>query len=706
MAVFDFSSVSGEIDFDPDADILAISGVTGPSDISVSESGGSTTITVGGNSVTLTGVTLSKLSSGQGLAATADTANVIISGASVYLAAGDDQSTTTSDSSGNTLTGVANFGHFLLGLGGGDTINVSASNEDFVIFGGTGAVDSSDGADTITTGTGGGTIYGNAGNDQITFDVDGSNTVTIYAGLGNDSLDDGGASGSGDATIFGNGGNDNIDLSNGAFAGDVTVYGGNGVADSSDGNDTVVLGTGTSLVYGNAGNDAVTLNQTANNASVYGGLGNDTVTNNAAGTGDYLIVLGQGTDSLNGATTDFGASSAVTVYGGDGAVDSADGADVIDIDTGATSTAVIYGNAGNDTVTADDNDTTSTVFGGLGDDSITTAANADSVVGGEGDDTIAAGAGANTVEGGEGDNNITTGAGDDRITAGAGDDTISSGDGADNVDAGAGDNSITVGNGDATVTGGADDDTVTAGNGNNLLVNGDAGADSLTVGNGTDATVNGGEGSDTIVGGTGGITLNGDAGNDDITGGSGVDTIAGGAGSDTIESGDGADSVTGGDDADTFQYAIALVDTTAANVDTITDLGSTDIFDFTDVVLANLNGTGASYQEGDASQAATALGANTGLFVATNAATSLSEANILTAIAGIVADAAIGAEGPNDQFYLLISDDTNAALVLVGDTDASGAIDAADDLNFVANLSGVTASELEALSASNFPDFA
>lgn len=727
MAVIDFSNVSGAISFNPDADILAISGVTSAADLSISESGGSTSITVAGKTVTLTGVTLSQLASGNGLAGTADTANIIISGSSTYLFTGDDQSTTSADNSANTATGiVADGSYYVFGLGGGDATNISTSTKSYVVFGGTGVVDTTDGADTITTGTGSGTVYGNAGNDTIEMNTDGASAASVYGGIGNDTIRNNGTE-TGSLTLFGNAGNDVLNLANGgSFGGSVTVYGGNGTADSTDGNDTITLGTGAALVFANAGNDAITLNQTSSNATVWGGLGNDTVTNGAAGTGNYVFALGQGADSLDAATADFGASADVTIYGGDGIVDTADGADFIDIEGAAGMTALIYGNAGDDTITATDTgtDITATVFGGLGNDSITTEDNADSIVGGDGNDTVVAGAGDNTVDGGAGNNSITSTTGADIITTGDGNDTISAGAGANVIDAGAGTNSVTTttgddrittgagadtissGDGDDTINAGDGADNITAGDGNNTLVNGEAGADTIVVGNGTSATVNGGDGNDTITGGTGGISLNGDAGSDNITGGTGADTLLGGTDSDTLEGAAGADSLTGGDGADTFEYTVALVDATRTNVDTITDFTSSDVFDFTDLTVGNLNGTGVSYQEGNAAEAATAIGTNTGVFVATNAATSLAAADIFTAIAGLTADANIVDVDGDDNFYLLISNGTDAVLALVDvNANTADAIEAAD-ISFVATLTGVTNSELEALSASNFADFA
>lgn len=295
--------------------------------------------------------------------------------------------------------------------------------------------------------------------------------------------------------VYGLGGGDNITVGNG----NNIIFGGTGIADSSDGGDTIVVGSGANTVYGNAGNDSVDAgvpNSSGLTNNYFLGLGNDTL--DAAGhthLGNFVIYGNTGDDSIDmdGTTGD------MTIFGGNGAADSTDGADRIEWSTGS---AEIYGNSGADTlvggvITAGK---TQNVFAGLGDDNITAggAANSTSTIyGNTGADTINAStlaANSNaTIFGGNGISDSTDG--NDTITVGAGTVTVYGNAGNDTF------NITNLGaNGNATVFTGLGNDTVNINTNNtasssvitlatgNERVNYDATAGELTTINGFSAT--------------------------------------------------------------------------------------------------------------------------------------------------------------------------------------------------------------------------
>lgn len=148
-----------------------------------------------------------------------------------------------------------------------------------------------------------------------------------------------------------------------------------------------------------------------------------------------------------------------------------------------------------------------TINGGDGDDTIDCQSSRPTTVyGGVGDDTISTGAGADFVSGGIGNDIIHTNGGDDRIDGGDGNDAISAGAGKDFVLGGAGGDLIDGGVGDDTLDGGIGADTIVGGDGADLIEGGDS-----------DSTGN---------------ILNGDNGNDTINSRNRLDSIDGGAGVD------------------------------------------------------------------------------------------------------------------------------------------------------------------------------
>ena len=125
------------------------------------------------------------------------------------------------------------------------------------------------------------TINGLSGNDTITFTADCFQSVTVNAGLGDDTV-----------TLFGRG--------------DFTVSAGGGadVITGGAGNDTLLGGLGDDLISGGTGNDVI--NGGGGNDEVIGGIGDDDLQGAGGddellgGRGDDLLTGESGADLLNG----------------------------------------------------------------------------------------------------------------------------------------------------------------------------------------------------------------------------------------------------------------------------------------------------------------------------------------------------------------------------------------------------------------------
>ncbi len=176
---------------------------------------------------------------------------------------------------------------------------------------------------------------------------------------------------------------------------------------------------------------------------------------------------------------------------------------------------------------------------------------------GDGNDVITAAANVKVnmdVYGGAGNDTITTGQGNDRIDGGLGNDTIKSGAGRDDV----------FGNGG--------DDVIDAGSGHDVVYGGD-GNDTLRGGKGRD-TLEGGAGNDILEGGSGNDVLSGGLGNDTIRGDAGNDVVYTGAGKDTVDNKSGKDVVYGQSADDTITATGKSVTNTVTEVDMTKALGS------------------------------------------------------------------------------------------------------------------------------------
>ncbi len=695
--------------------------------------------------VTLSGTSLKQLTS----------SNFVFADGSSLLV-GDANTATTNDDlaqlTGESLDLVTANGssldenHVIYGMGGDDII--TTGNGDNTIYGGAGTADSTDGSDNITINGGGAssgnnTIYSNAGNDTIIFTdpTATGKTATIHTGSGNDDVITGAAAGT--ISVIGGSGNDTVDAS--SSTGSLYVYGGAGTSDTTDGADVITSGLGSTYIFANAGNDSIFFDDFGSSVtqSLYAGLGDDTINGDPAGTGssgNLVLAGGLGSDYID-ITTHLGNSS---IFGGSSSADSADGADTIFVGTGnANAHALIYANAGADTITSSAalaagesltiyggaavdefnisgaRSATSTllIYAGAANDAINIddsalAANATTQLAGfESTDilsiTLSGGSATDLVVTGLGASlnvaNDATGHGEYDFISYTGNLTASNfviSDGSVLLT----NNGLTA----ASLSGTTNADQIIAGDGGdtisgaggNDLITGGGGADSITGGTGV-CTINGAAGNDTIVGGTTGSSIDGGESSDSITGGIGNDTIIGGTGGDTINGGGGADSVTGGLGVDVFAFNIAKIDDVDTNVLHITDAFSGfDVFSFADLTSASLRGAGTGFALGNGTSGQT-LGADIGLYVATNTTADFTEANIYTALSGIADDVAA-----SDIFYILISNGTDARLARITETANAGSLAAADDaLTFVARLDGVTNSELAALTHDNFSNF-
>lgn len=431
--LFDGSQSLSIPNFDPAADAVFFNELNAADIASVAQTNSSVVVTLtNGNSVTLGGVVFASLTATSlqaGVDSNLDFAigtagdeplagNVVIGQAGVdtiTVPAGDDgegaivfgnQGDDVIVANGaenvriyggqdnDTISGVGTGSLVVGGLGEDEiTIVATAEADNFVVYGGNGVADAADGGDTIgvtLVTDSSATIYGNGGDDTITVSGDGS--ATIYGGAGIDTI----TVEAHDGLVVGGLGADIIEVTASSADATFDIYGGNGTSDPTDGGDTItvdLLVDSTANVYGNGGDDDVSVISTAGGTfNIFGGAGNDDVYGatpaDAAALGDGSVVYGGlGEDTINVSVV--GAEGSISVYGGNGQSDAADGDDVITVDLDTDQTASIYGNAGDDALTVTGAGSAN-VFGGAGDDTITVGAGGGvhALAGGIGSDTF------------------------------------------------------------------------------------------------------------------------------------------------------------------------------------------------------------------------------------------------------------------------------------------------------------------------------
>ncbi len=279
------------------------------------------------------------------------------------------------------------------------------------------------------------------------------------------------------------------------------------------------------------GDDADTIVGGAGDDTLEGGIDDDVID---GGGGDDLITDEQGSDSIRG-----GQGNDTIVAGVD---------TFSDYEGDDPNFPLTFGGT---TFLSDPNPTDGmdTVYGELGDDSISTGDDADYIEGGAGNDTLDGGIDDDTIRGNNDDDSILGGHGSDSLDGGQGDDYIDGSAPAvleltDDIDVNTENDrdSIFGGLGNDTLIGGDDDDTLLGGSGNDLL---DGGID--------EDLLFGGDDDDTLIGGQGGDTLNGGAGVDSIDGGADRDVIV--VDSATDGAGDVAGGGSEGDDFDVLDLS-------------------------------------------------------------------------------------------------------------------------------------------------------
>ncbi len=326
--------------------------------------------------------------------------------------------------------------------------------------------------------------------------------------------------------------------------------------------------------------------------------------------------------SSAGTPTNFSGSSAILGLGGH--IDGTAGADTITGTSGADEIFpglgddVVHAGGGNDVVFAHDasigaavNEGNDTIFGDSGDDYLSAypGLGNHSMDGGLGKDSLFAGSGADTLLGGDDDDYLSSDgvSGNHSLDGGAGKDALYGGAGRDTLLGGSGADTLFGGNGSSVLDGGDDNDLVDARGrtGNNQLFGG-AGADTLNGGNGNDSLY-GDDGSDQL-------STQGQSGNHWLDGGANADTLIGSAGQDTLTGGSGDDSLTGGAGNDVFLFAAQ-----GNGVDQISDFASGDLLRITGGNFSGevSTGTGSALGLGGV-QLSTANGTSV-LFIGTDA---------------------------------------------------------------------------------------
>ncbi len=355
----------------------------------------------------------------------------------------------------------------------------------------------------------GNTIIGNSNNNYLS-GLDGNDTLT--GGNGNDTL----VGGAGKDMLVGGTGNDVYE----ADTGDVVTELANG------GNDLIRSATLTSFAaYANI------------EGLEYTGTSNVKLENGSSNVTEETFIGGAGKDTING----WGGDDDLSGGAGNDSLNGGDGNDYLQGGAGADT---VMGGLGNDTIFGFDDSTqtysptpavdlANKLYGGAGNDKITSGNGADLLYGEDGNDTLSGGLGADTIDGGAGNDMLYAATplysydyyGNDlsanALSGGAGNDTLYGSTGKD------------------TLAGGTENDYVYGGSGNDLL-SGDAGADDLWGGDGND-TLNGGADNDQLNGNWGNDSLSGNDGDDFLRGNEGDDILTGGAGNDNIEGGSGDD---------------------------------------------------------------------------------------------------------------------------------------------------------------------
>jgi serralysin len=509
------------------------------SNISLADVGGNAVITIGSDSLTLTGVTVASLD--------VDDFFGVVAGAT----SGDDTLLGTSGNdvidglAGNDAIGGNGGNDFLRGGAGDDAISGNAGDDS--LYGDAGS-------DILNGGTGNDSLNGGAGRDTFTFSASfGDDTINDFT-VGFDSINlealnvadytallaaTADVSGNAVITLSGNTitltGVTKSQLLQGDFVG-VNPVGtsGNDVITGFDTDDTINGLAGNDVINGGAGAD--TLDGGSGNDRLIGGTGADDMT---GGDGDDTFLIDNAGDAItegsSGGTDTVESTISFTL--GDN-VENLELSLSSNIDgTGNSSANRITGNSGNNVLSG--NDGNDSLFGLAGDDTLNGGDGFDSLIGGDGADTVNAGAGDDWVRGEAGNDILNGDAGIDKLFGEAGNDTLDGGAGNDILTGGTGDDTYVVdSNADRVIENSSEGtDTVQssvsqfalAANVENLTLTGTSNING--TGNDLDNVITGNSGDNILIGG---------AGNDTLTGGEGSDTYIISDNTDTIVEGSSA----------------------------------------------------------------------------------------------------------------------------------------------------------------------
>ena len=418
-----------------------------------------------------------------------------------------------------------------------DNITVSVSGGLLVHGQTTGGLNSGSDWDSATLG------------DQ-TVPADGTRTVIVNGGGGNDSI-----------TVLAR----NTELASSGLNGDagddvITGPDSNDTLTGGDGNDRLVAGKGADIMNGGAGNDTLVWNNGDGSDVLNGDAGNDgaEVNGNATLGDGFALEANAGRIKFQRANlVPFTLDSSTERF----EVNGLGGDDILltEAGVGALTLLSVDGGAGADTLNGSDGP--DLILGGEANDVLN---------GGGGDDRVVGDRGADTMNGGEGDDTLVWNNGD-------GSDVANGDTGRDDVEvngAPAAGDVFTVQPNAARIK---FDRTnlvpfsIDIGSSETLHANGLGGDDALTVGE---------------VGAFE-VTGAGGAGNDTLTGGGSSELFLGGSGNDTISPGGGLDVVSGddGDDQVNVRDRTADVARGGAGSDAVVaDNGQTDILDGFEVV--------------------------------------------------------------------------------------------------------------------------
>jgi len=375
-------------------------------------------------------------------------------------------------------------------------------------------------------------------------------------------------------------------------------------------------GDGDDLVFGLAGNDSITGG--AGDDCLFGGAGDDTFFANLSEAEFDDLQGGSGVDTLQRTTTggqgnlvlnQFLATNGIERVNLDAGgqnknIDGNANANVLDFSATTLLSGSVFGQGGNDTITATSS-ATRTYDGGADNDVLNGGSVADNLIGGTGDDTISGNGGNDTIKGGAGADSLNGGDGDDTFLANLSEaefDTLQGGSGIDTLqrttDGGQGNLVLNQ----FLATNGIERVNLDAG-GSNRNIDGNANANVLDFSATTllSGSVFGQGGNDTITatnsatrtydGGAGNDLLNGGSAADNLIGGTGDDTIFGNVGDDILVGGAGADCSTGGLGRDRFVFNNAT-----EGCDMITDFDPTattgDLFNVSSSGFATIGGPG------------------------------------------------------------------------------------------------------------------